>query len=95
MATTLDPGKGRSNALKKKKKKNQQAKKISPSKSRKSFLLNKNMVHQLQNSRGGLVLKLTTEQPRQACFKANYKRKKTGGDGGFIVSLQQQPSPCA
>ena len=70
MATALDPRKGRGNALKKKKK---QAKKISPSESRKSFLLNKIMVHQLQNSRGRLVLQLTTEQPRKACFTTNYK----------------------
>ena len=62
MATALDPGKGWGNAyiyiyiyI------NQQAKKISPSKSHKSFLLNKIMVHQLQNSRGRLVLKLTIE----------------------------------
>ena len=34
-----------------------------------------------------LVLKLTTEQPRQTCFKASYKRKKAGGDGGFTVSF--------
>ena len=27
------------------------------------------------------ILKLTTEQPRQACFKASYKREKAGGDG--------------
>ena len=78
MATTLDPRKGWGNALKKKKKKKKkkQAKKISPSKSRKFFLLNKIMVHQLQNSRRKLVLKLTTEQPRKACFKANYRTAK-------------------
>ena len=35
------------------------------------FLLNKIMAHQLQNSRGRLVLQLTIEQPRQACFKAS------------------------
>ena len=86
MAIALDLGKGRV-MHKKKKKKKQQVKKISPSKSRKSFLLNKIMVHQLQDSRGRLVLKLTTEQPRQACFKTSYKRKKAGGDGGFVVSL--------
>ena len=76
MATTLDHGKGRGNAYKKKKK--QQAKKISPSKSCKSFLLNKLMVHQLQNSRGRFVLKLTTEQLRKAYFKANYRIAKAG-----------------
>ena len=37
------------------------------------------MVLGLQNSRGRLVLKLTTEQPRQACFKANYKKGKPMG----------------
>ena len=77
MATALDPGKGRGIALKKKKKK-QQAKKISPSKSRKSFLLNKIMVHQLQNNRGRLVLKLTTEQPRKTYFKVNYRTAEVG-----------------
>ena len=46
------------------------------------------MVHQLKNSRGRLVLKLTTEQLRQACFKASYKRNKVGGDGGFVISFQ-------
>ena len=75
MATALDPGKGRGNALKKKK---QQAKKISPSISHKSFLLNKIMVHQLQNSRGRLVLKLTIEEPRKTCFKANYRTAEAG-----------------
>ena len=53
------------------------------------------MVLGLQNSRGRLVLKLTIEQPRQACFKASYKRKKAGGDGGFSISLQQQSSSYA
>ena len=47
------------------------------------------MIHHLQNSRGRLILKLTIEQLRQACFKASYKRKKAGGDGGFAVSFQQ------
>ena len=28
---------------------------------------------------GLFVLKLTTEQPRQACFKANYKKRKPMG----------------
>ena len=45
------------------------------------------MVLGLQNSRGRLVLKLTTEQPRQACFKVSYKREKAGGDGGFTISF--------
>ena len=31
------------------------------------------MGHQLQNSRGRLVLQLTTEQPKKACFTTNYK----------------------
>ena len=70
-----------------KKKKKQQTKKISQSKSRKFFLLNKIMIHHLQNSREKLVLKLTTEQLRQVCFKTSYKRKKVGGDGRFAVSF--------
>ena len=77
MATVLGPKKGRGNAFKKKKKK-LQTKKISQSKSRKSFLLNKIMIHHLQNSRGRLVLNLTTEQPRKACFKANYRTTEAG-----------------
>ena len=31
------------------------------------------MIHHIQNSRGRLVLKITTEQPRNACFKDNYR----------------------
>ena len=61
---------------KKKKKKKQrkfhQVKVISP------FLLNKIMVHQLQNSRGRLVLQLTTEQLRKACFTTNYRIAEAG-----------------
>ena len=58
------------------------------------------MIHHIQNSRKRLVLKLTTEQPKKACFKANYrtaeagllktsyKREKAGGDGGSTASLR-------
>ena len=56
------------------------------SKNRKSFSLNKMMIHH--------ILKLTTEQPRKAYFKTNYRTAETGllqseagGDGGFIVSF--------
>ena len=42
------------------------------------FLLNKRKIHHIQNSRGRLVLKLTTEQPRKACFKTNYKTAEAG-----------------
>ena len=67
IATILGPKKGRGNAFKKK----QQIKKISQSKSRKSFLLNKIMIHHIQNSRGRRVLKIITKQLRKACFKDN------------------------
>ena len=62
----------------KKKKKTKKTKKISQSKNRKSFLLNKIMIHHIQNSRGRLVLKLTTEQPKKACLKTNYKTAEIG-----------------
>ena len=68
-ATVLGPKKRGGNTFIKKRENSQ-------SKNRKSFLLNKIMIHHIQNSRGRLVLKPTTEQPRQVCFKANYKKRK-------------------
>ena len=53
--------------------KKKQTKKISQSKNRKSFLINKIMIYHIQNSRGRLILKLTTEQLREAYLKANYR----------------------
>ena len=70
-------------------KKKNNNKENSQSKNHKFFLLSKIMIHHIQNSRERLVLKLTTEQPRQACFKASYKREKASGDGGFTVLFQQ------
>ena len=70
MATVLGPKKGGGNTFKKKK---QQTKKISQSKNRKSFLLNKIMIHHILNSWEMFVLKLTTEQLKNVCLKANYK----------------------
>ena len=77
--------------IKKKKKKGEN----SQGKNRKSLLLNKIMIHHIQNSRGRLILKITTKQLRQACFKTSYKREKAEGDGKFTVSFQQQSSSYA
>ena len=72
MATVLGPKKkGGGNTFKKNK--NKQTKKISQSKNHKSFLLNKIMIYHIENNRGRLVLKITTKQPKKACFKANYR----------------------
>ena len=77
MATVLGPKKkGGGNTFKKNK--NKQTKKISQSKNPKSFLLNKIMINHIQNSRRRLVLKITTEQPKKACFKANYRIAEEG-----------------
>ena len=70
-ATVLGPKEKKWGATHSKKKKKN--KENSQSKNRKSFLLNKIMIHHIQNSRGRLVLKITTEQPRNACFKDNYR----------------------
>ena len=82
MATVLGPkkkGVEATHSKKKKKKTNKQTKKkISQSKNRKSFLLNKIMIHHIQNSQGRLVLKITTEHPKKACFKANYRIAEAG-----------------
>ena len=36
------------------------------------------MIHHIQNSQGRLVLKLIIEQPKKACFKANYRIVEEG-----------------
>ena len=79
MVTVLGPKKkGWRQHIQKKKKLTNKQRKFHKVKIANPFLLNKIMIHHIQNSRGRLVLKITTEQPKKAFFKANYRIAEAG-----------------